>query len=308
MRVPEGLAIAPAHFLTAPEEEYREYIEGDQHKHHVVKIDSVNGKLKMKLFGSFTRVEHRFSFSTEALTNENFCFLTTGITTGFGLFGQKGYCNHAIRKSFVISRKLKRCPHLDGALVLNLLCQAVATDEENLQQYLESAPEPEECLYKYPWDQLVLHQEYKVDTRFGDAVMAIPFSFIQLCKANGMLRLEDIHSKLPFVNCKEIRPHTVSFYILERKEERSWKPFGRKEENWEIVHRFSMFLDPCKHPEECNMKHFGTKNNRKKVKGRRTQATGDSVEQTTSGSNNKIQGGSVIHSDNVTFNMTVQKD
>ena len=147
-----------------------------------------------------------------------------------------------------------------------------------------------------------------MDTRFGDAVMAIPFSFIQLCKANGMLRLEDIHSKLPFVNCKEIRPYTVSFNILERQEERSWKPFGRKEENWEIVHRFSMFLDPCKHPEECNMKHFGTKNNRKKVKGRRTQSTGDSVEQTTSGSNNKIQGGSVIHSDNVTFNMTVQKE
>ena len=308
MTVPEGLAIAPAHFLTAPEEEYREYIEGDQHKHHVVKIDSVDGNLKMKLFGSFTRVEHRFSFSTEELKNETFCYLTTVTHVMKLLFpSSSNTCNHAIRKSFVISRKMKRCPQLDGALVLNFLCQSVANNEEKLKEYLEDAPETEKCIYKYPWDQLTLGLDYIIESKFGDAEMSVPFSFIQLCKANGMLCLGGIPSKLPSVNCKEIRP-SFWFNILERKEERTWKPFGRKEENWEIVHRFSMFLDPCKHPEECNMKHFGTKNSRKKVKGRRTQATGDSVEQTTSGSNNKIQGGSVIHSDSVTFNMTVQKD
>ena len=242
MTVPEGLAIAPAHFLTAPEEEYREYIEGDQHKHHVVKIDSVNGELKMKLFGSFTRVEHRFSFSTEELKNETFCYLTTGMHLMKFLFpSYMNTCNHAIKKTFLFSRKINRCPHWDGALVVNFLCQAVANNEEKLKEYLQTAPETEDCLYKYPWSQLTLGQEYKIESRFGDAVTTIPFSFIKLCKHNGMLRLGEIYSDPQNINCKELR--AVRLNILE----------GKGDDKWEAVHPFTMTIDPCTHETACNM-------------------------------------------------------
>jgi len=115
MTVPEGISIAPAHFLTAPDDDFREHIEGNNHEHHIIKIIVNNGNLEMRLFGSFTRVDDRFSFATPELHNEKLCFLTTGILNKL-LFGPDptcNHCNHGNTKTFVVSIQKNRnlSPH-----------------------------------------------------------------------------------------------------------------------------------------------------------------------------------------------------
>ena len=77
MTVPEGLRFAVAHFLTVPEEGFRNIIEGDNHQHHIVKISPRDGGFDVAKFGAFTRVDDKFSFETEDLKNERLCHLTT---------------------------------------------------------------------------------------------------------------------------------------------------------------------------------------------------------------------------------------
>ena len=64
--VPEGLKIAPAHFLSAPaDEEFRKCIEDDNHEHFIIKIDKKHDKYQVTTFGSFTRVTGKFCFETD---------------------------------------------------------------------------------------------------------------------------------------------------------------------------------------------------------------------------------------------------
>ena len=138
MTVPVGLRIAPAHFLAAPEEEYRNCIEGDNHKHFIVKIDDVKEGMVMKQYGSFSKVEDRFSFETSNLKNKRFCFITTATYLDLKCYkwklrrGGKPKCKHATAaKSFMISRKVKACPHVNGALSLRLFCDHICWQISN---------------------------------------------------------------------------------------------------------------------------------------------------------------------------------
>ena len=236
MTVPEGISIAPAHFLTAPDDDFREHIEGNNHEHHIIKIIVNNGNLEMRLFGSFTMVEDRFSFATPELHNEKLCFLTTGILNKL-LFGPDPTCNHGNTKTFVVSRKIGISPHIDRALAVTLFCEDHADNASFLQEHFLKFEEV--CLDhgKYPWDQLTPNKEYDMNITSGEATMKIPFSFsfYLLCKYNGKLRLGNIDSKLLNVSCK--RPVPISFDIISGK----------------YFHPFSIHLRPCEREEDCSM-------------------------------------------------------
>ena len=302
MTVPEGITIAPAHFLTAPDDDFREDIEGNNHEHYIIKVVATNENLEMRLFGSFTRVEDRFSFDTSELQNGKLCFLTTGILSKLlpGI-SPNPVCNHGITKIFVVSRKKRVCPHINRALALNLLCEdIVRNDGDKVAKYLERYKEVcfnDEDDGKYPWDQLSPNLKYELKIKFGEATKEIPFSFLKLCRSNGMLRLGDIDSQLQNVNCII----TISLDIYERPS---------KESEWTFVHPFSVHLDPCK-PGECDMiqaEARETHNEAGRTERERTstrtphQGAGPSMAQYFHGERHTASGGNFILGD-TTYNI-----
>ena len=223
MTVPQGLAIAPAHFLAAPEEEYRNYIEGDQHEHYVVKIDSLNGHPKMKLFDSFIRVDHKFSFASEGLSNHGFCHLTTAGFLGFG--GGKPQCDHAsAAKTFIVSKNINWCPLKNGALRLNLFCDEFASDKNYLEKYFER--KGEQCLLKYnEWNDFELGEHYRIEAKLGRKGEAgkLKFSFLSLCRANGKMTLGSIPSSHHSHNCKDKNGQELYLPVFVEKIDAQWE-------------------------------------------------------------------------------------
>ena len=187
MRLPEGLIIVPAHFLNAPEDGFRGYVEGDKHQHHVVKIDFHRTGFKRKLFGSFTKVKHCYNFETSELQNQSLCLLTTASSED---------CNHAVSSKFTVLRKRTQCPHVNGALALNLHCQSLEVNEDIPKGYFHAEDED------YLWDQMEREKEYKIKTKFNGETIEIPFNFQLMCKFNGKLRLGSIDSQVEQINCK----------------------------------------------------------------------------------------------------------
>ena len=115
--VPEGLKIAPAHFLSAPtNEEFRKFIEGDNHQHFIIKIDKKHGKYEVSTFGSFTRVTDRFCFETSEI--RDLCYLTTG----YLWFEGRPMCNHGAKTALAVKSDGENCPRENGSLELSLLC------------------------------------------------------------------------------------------------------------------------------------------------------------------------------------------
>merc|ERR1719510_2411157 len=103
--VPDGLKIAPAHFLSVPDNErFRNILEEDNHEHHIVKVSQDDdGKLKMTKFGSFTRVTDSYCFETEDLKNQTLCYLT--ITGDSGEEEEKPICTHGISTTTAVIQK-----------------------------------------------------------------------------------------------------------------------------------------------------------------------------------------------------------
>ena len=286
MTVPEGITIAPAHFLSAPNDEFREDIEGDHHSHHIVKIDCKDGMFDVKIFGSFTTVYHRFSFETKDLQNQSLCFLTTASLFGI-LGGNNPDCNHGSLKQFLISRKLRRCPHIDGAFVLNLLCKEITDDESKLAEHLEGSGEREIHLQEHIWPiNLTAGQNYKIKTEFGDFIQTLSFSYETLCRDNGKQVLGDIRSNLKIINCRAPQTQNIAFNIYQEEKD---IPFKSK----------VIYIEPCKHKEECSEAKTQVNVN---VDENSEKVINNITVQTTSGNNNRVQGGN-RHNAPATYNM-----
>ena len=121
--VPEGLKIAPAHFLSAPaDEEFRKCIEDDNHEHFIIKIDKKHGKYEVTPFGSFKRVTDKFCFETEEI--RDLCYLTTG----YFWFGGSPKCNHGAKTALAVKSDEEYCPRENGSLELSLLCTGSVDD------------------------------------------------------------------------------------------------------------------------------------------------------------------------------------
>ena len=76
--VPEGLKIAPVHFLSAPTDElFRNIIEGDKHEHHIVKIVQKKEGYEVEIIDSFVEIRDKFCFETEKFSNKPLCYITT---------------------------------------------------------------------------------------------------------------------------------------------------------------------------------------------------------------------------------------
>ena len=125
-KAPAGLKISPSHFLSAPADEgFREFIEGDNHGHQIIKINKKNGKFEVKTFGNFTRVTDSFCFETEDI--REFCYITPGILG----FGSKPHCDHGAEMTFGVKHVGRECPHEDGSLEFYILCIGKVEDHEN---------------------------------------------------------------------------------------------------------------------------------------------------------------------------------
>ena len=284
MTVPEGITIAPAHFLTGPDDSHRDAIEGDGHTHYIVKVYFKNGNLHMEKIDSFTKVEGKFSFSTTELQNHSLCFLTTA--TLFGLIPGKPYCEHGSVKSFLVSRKTKRCPHIDGAFVLNLLCDEIVTDKTKLQTHLESTGEKEEYVPEHIWKiNISPGQNYQIKTEFGDASRTICFSFMSLCRDNGKQVLGDICSNLKTINCRAPQTQKIAFDTYQ--EEKSI-PFHRK----------VLYIDSCEHEYDCT-EAGASRLSKDEMKGKESSPT---LAQNFYGERHTASGGNFILGD-TTYNI-----
>ena len=232
MTVPEGLKFAVAHFLTVPEEEFRNIIEGDNHQHHIVKISPRDGGFDVAKFGAFTRVDDKFSFETEDLKNERLCHLTTG---WFG--GKYPYCNHGSKQTFLVGWKEHICLHSTNALDLYLVCgghfsnQSDSVDGRKILRHLT---------FKH---DITADQKFQVMTILGGESDLVTFSFLDLCKENGLKRLRTIPSFLN-VDCKQKhQPINLRIYRQQNKEEEN-----------ELLQDFGDYIKRCEHLEECEEK------------------------------------------------------
>ena len=232
MKVPEGLKFAVAHFLTVPEERYRNVIEGDNHQHHIVKIAPRphGGDFVVKKFGAFTRVDDKFSFETEDLKNQSLCHLTTG---WFG--GEYPHCKHGSVQTFLVGWKEHICPHATNALDLYLVCHSKQSDSIEGRKILRN------LTFKH---DITPGQKFQIVTILGSESKPLTFSFLELCKENGMKKLRTIQSSLE-VDCKQ-NPQPINFLIYRLKNKE-----GEKEE---LVKEYGDYIQQCEHDEECKIK------------------------------------------------------
>ena len=232
MTVPEGLKFAVAHFLTVPEEEFRNVIEGDNHQHHIVKISPRDGGFDVAKFGEFTRVDDKFSFETEDLKNERLCHLTTG------WFGRKyPYCNHGSKQTFLVGWKEKICPQSTNALDLYLVCEGHRSQQSDSIDGRKILDLP-----TFQHD-ITPDQKFQIVTILGIKSDPVTFSFLDLCKENGLKRLRTIPSSLD-VDCKQ-NDHPINFLIYRQQ---------NREGEKEVVNGFGHFIPLCEHDGECQVK------------------------------------------------------
>ena len=226
-KVPDGLKISPAHFLSAPTDEgFREVIEGDKHEHHIIKINKKNGKYEAKTFGNFSRVTDKFCFETEDI--REFCYITSGIL-GTG-FGSKPHCNHGAKITFAVEHNGMGCPLEDGSLEFFIQC---------ISKVKDGGKEKVNFLYKvsYTLDQIA---SYKMKILPGDEEGVI-FNFLKLCQDNGQLSLGNFPSKWKKKDCK--KKVTFECKLYEKSSSSDWEQcymkFGK--------------IDPCIHPQPCSL-------------------------------------------------------
>ena len=220
--VPEGLKIAPVHFLSPPtDEQFRNFIEGDKHEHHIVKIVQKKEGYEVEIIDSFIEIREKFCFETEKFSNKPLCY----ITTVFMGFGEKPVCSHGAQIRFAVSQITAKCPHQKGALELHAVCKGM---EETFQEKQEKARRT--LLFEFPDEGIKLDtfSDYKLKTTPGDSVDGKAFSFSELCR--------DITPR----NCKE--EVDVEFNI--------WK-FDRE---WGNILQLDQILENCSHDHICEYK------------------------------------------------------
>ena len=256
----------------------------------------------MKQYGSFSKVEDRFSFETSNLKNKRFCFITTATYLDLKCYkwklrrGGVPKCNHATTaKSFIISKKVKSCPHVNGALSLNLFCDELANSKETVSNHFSSLDPEEESIVKYnKWTQMGSGEEYTVLTNFGNEEGAMDFSFLELCRANGKLTLGSIPSKLPVINCKAYK--TLILRIFKRNSDSS-----RSKRHPAIIP-----LPPCEHEEPCTANREAESSLRDEdpnSNGRTGNTAGNpTINMEVEGNDHNISGGNDIGRD-ATFNI-----
>ena len=294
MTVPEGITIAPAHFLTAPEGNFKDDLEQNGHSHWIVKVNFDNGHFHMQKIDFFSKVGDRFCFATEKFKNQTLCYLTT---TGFlpWIGRDEPYCKHGIKKKILLSKKTLWCPHVDGAFTLHLLCfdifigSETTVNEDKLCQYLEILGEKEvHNKLDSRWDiNLSTHHKFKIKTEFGEP---IAFSFLSLCQDNGKQVLGDLRTNMELINCKD-QNHKPKIVLNTYREE----------EGKDILIRPKvLYINPCAHENDCT-EAGASSPTQEKLKGKGTESS-PSLEQNIRGEGHTIPGGNIIHGD-ATFNL-----
>ena len=232
--VPEGLKIAPVHFLSPPtDERFRNFIEGDKHEHHIVKIVQKKEGYEVEIIDSFIEIRDKFCFETEKFSNKSLCF----ITTVFMGFGEKPFCSHGAQIRFAVSQITAKCPHQKGALELHAVCKSM---EETFQEKQEKARRT--LLFEFPDEGIKLDtfSDYKLKTTPGDSVDGKAFSFSELCRDSGIKLFGNLPRDITPRNCKE--EVDVEFNI--------WK-FDRE---WGNILQLDQILENCSHDHICEYK------------------------------------------------------
>ena len=232
--LPEGLKIAPVHFLSPPtDERFRNFIEGDKHEHHIVKIVQKKEGYEVEIIDSFIEIRDKFCFETEKFSNKSLCF----ITTVFMGFGEKPFCSHGAQIRFAVSQITAKCPHQKGALELHAVCKSM---EETFQEKQEKARRT--LLFEFPDEGIKLDtfSDYKLKTTPGDSVDGKAFSFSELCRDSGIKLFGNLPRDITPRNCKE--EVDVEFNI--------WK-FDRE---WGNILQLDQILENCSHDHICEYK------------------------------------------------------
>ena len=232
--VPEGLKIAPVHFLSPPtDERFRNFIEGDKHEHHIVKIVQKKEGYEVEIIDSFVEIRDKFCFETEKFSNKPLCY----ITTVFMGFGEKLVCSHGAQIRFAVSQITAKCPHQKGALELHAVCKSM---EETFQEKQEKARRT--LLFEFPDEGIKLDtfSDYKLKTTPGDSVDGKAFSFSELCRDSGIKLFGNLPRDITPRNCKE--EVDVEFNI--------WK-FDRE---WGNILQLDQILENCSHDHICEYK------------------------------------------------------
>ena len=224
-KVPAGLKISPANFLSAPtDERFRSVIEGDNHQHQIIKINHKDGEVKT--FGNFTRVTDTFSFETEDI--REFCHITSGIF-GTGFFS-KPQCNHGAEMRFAVEHNQEQCPRENGSLEFFIVCQSRVED---------CGTEPRKEL------KVLIKDSHILDTAAKHKMVILPgckegtdFNFLELCQKNGKLFLGDFPSNFEEKDCKKKTQFQCKLYNTEiSKPSLKFSKFGT--------------IDACNHPCNC---------------------------------------------------------
>ena len=134
--------------------------------------------------------------------------------------------------------------------------------------------------------------EYKIETKIGDAEGKFILTHIDLCKYNGVLSLGSIPSKFEILNCKE----TISIFYTNfyRRGNNDWKV-----ERNEVRDTF----EKCHHDEECrvavkeNKKNFAEFDSPQpgSVSGSNNRVT--NIYNTVTGDDNSLPGGNAVGRD-----------
>ena len=229
-KVPDGLKISPAHFLSAPTDEgFRGVIEGDSHEHHIIKINKKNGKYEAKTFGNFSRVTDKFCFETEDI--REFCYITSGIW-GTG-FGSRPHCDHGAEMTFGVEHNRLECPLEDGSLEFFILCKSKVIDYGKDQA--------KEMIFLNEESQILdtaTAVSYRMEILPGCERGSI-FKFLELCQKNGKLSLGNFPSEFKDKNCKKRAQFKCTLVKLTpQSEELKYTKFGK------IL---------CNHPQQCSL-------------------------------------------------------
>ena len=223
--VPQGLKISPAQFLSAPEDgRFRKMIEGDKHKHHIVRIVKKEGGYELEIIDSFIEIRDKFCFETEKFCGKPWCY----ITTVFWGFGERAVCEHDALVKFVVSHHSTVCPHRRGALKLNILCKSlVETFMAGTENIKMEFPEEE--------FQLDTYSDFQLMTSAEDGAS---FSFKELCKAAGRKTLGNLPRNIKEKNCK--RNVDIDCRIMKRVDN-----------IWESKLILDEILPRCLHMSDC---------------------------------------------------------
>ena len=124
--VPEGVIIAPLHYLTIPHsQETRETLENSEDIHTIVKITETENGFDLKTFGEFKQVVSEHCFQTQELVGQKLCYLTTA---SWFRRGGEARCYHSSIKTISVTKCKEKCPHSEDALVAYVHCEGERKD------------------------------------------------------------------------------------------------------------------------------------------------------------------------------------